>query len=243
MTKIYLPEEHFHDVALEPEDRVTLGAPADPADVPLSRIALSRPLVRRIDVSAVDEDTRPFLEGNADREYYLVGLGCSFKHDEREPFISAWLQVDLRLLDDDPGGIVSAWSLQPEQLSDPAEIKRDVELSPALKLTSSVGVALDVGVSGKKAMEAQFTRSLIFLEGLGVGTSSPSWSFTKTDAHEIRGPFRLTFVAELGAGRSAEGRISAGATIKRRMLGRSYVVPRQGRPDLECVRLDSAEQS
>lgn len=243
MTRIYLPAEDFQDVALEPEDRVTLGAPTDPADVPLSRIALSRPLVRRMDVSAVDEDTRPFLEGNADREYYLVGLGCSFKHDDREPFISAWLQVDLRLLDDDPGGIVSAWSLQPEQLSDPAEMTRDVELDPSLKLTGIAGVAVDVGVSGKKATEAHFTRSLIFLEGLGIGTPSPSWSFTKTDAHEIRGPFRLRFVAELSAGRSADGIISAGATIKKRMLGRSYVAPLTGRPDLERVRLDSAEQS
>ena len=64
MTRIYLPDEDFHDVALQPEERVTLGAPADPDDVPLSRIALARPLPRRMDITAVDEDTRPFLEGN-----------------------------------------------------------------------------------------------------------------------------------------------------------------------------------
>jgi hypothetical protein len=243
MTRIYLPDEEFHDVALEPENRVTLGAPADLADIPLSRIALSRPLVRRMDISAVDQDTRPFLEGNVGREYYLVGLGCSFNHNDREPFISAWLQVDLRLLDDDPGGIVSAWSLQPEQLSDPAEITREVELDPSLKLTSIAGVGFDAGLSGKRATEVHFTRSLIFLEGLGVGTPSPSWSFTKTDAHEIRGPFRLRFVAELSAGRSAEGIISTGATVKKRTLGHSYVAPLKGRPDLECVRLDPAEHS
>jgi hypothetical protein len=243
MTRFDLPEEEFHEVTLEPEDRVTLGAREDTADAPISRIVLSRPLVKAIDVSVVDEDTRPFLRDHADREYYLVGLACSFKHDEREPVISAWVQVELRLTDDDPEGIVSAWSLQPEQLSDPAELTRTVEFDPSLKLTGVAGVGVEIGVGGKKATETHFTRDLTFLEGLGIGTPSPAWSFTRTDAHEIRGLFRLRFIAELSAENTAEGVISAGATIKRRLLGRSYVAALKDRPDLERVRFGATRSA
>lgn len=240
MTRIELPKEEFEEISLEPEDRVTLGAPAYQGEAVSSRILLSRPLVQSIDVSVVDEDTRPFLEGHGGREYYLVALGCSFKHDDHEPFISAWLQVDLRLLNDDPDAVVTAWSLQPEQLSEPAELTRTVELDPSLKFTGVGGVGVDIGIGGKKATETHFTRDLIFLEGLGRGTQSPSWSFTKTDAHDIRGEFRLRFIAELSAGESAEGIISAGATIKKHKLGRSYVAPLKRRPELERVSLGSA---
>lgn len=242
MSRIYLPDEEFHDVELEPEDRVTLGTSVDPSSVPRKRIALARPLVRRMDVSVVDADTRPFLEAAVDREYYLVRLGCSFRHDSQEPFTSAWLEADLRPGDDNPDGVVSAWSLYPVSQSDPAEMTRQVEIDPSLKLTGVAGVSVDVGVSGKKSTQANYTSSMVFLEGLGAGTSSPAWSFTRTDAHEIRGEFWLNFVAEVSAGHSAEGVISAGATIQRRTLGRSYVVSLKDRPNLARLRLDPAGQ-
>jgi hypothetical protein len=243
MSRFLLTGEEFHDVELEPEDRVTLGVPVDLSDVPRKRIALARPLVQPMDVSAVDADTRPFLQAAVGREFYLVRLGCSFRHDVQQPFISAWLQADLRLGDDSPDGIASAWSLYPVSLSDPAEMTREVEIDPSLKLTGVAGVSVDVGVSGKRSTQARYTSSMIFLEGLGAGTSSPAWSFTRTDAHEIRGEFWLSFVAEVSAGHGAEGVVSAGATIRKRTLRRSYVVALKDRPDLAQLRLTSTGES
>jgi hypothetical protein len=241
VTRLLLPDQEVHDIVLEPEERVTLGPGAGSAPLAAGRIQLARPVALRIDVNAVDADTRPFLEQNSHREYYLVGLGCSFRHDQAQPLVSAWLQVELGLVGGDSGGIVSAWSLQPEQLAAAAEVTNGVELDPTLKLKPLGALGLDVGVSGKKTTQAQFSRGLIFLEGLGAGTASPAWSFTRTDAQEIRGAFRLRFVAELSEGRAAEALVSVGATIETKgRLGRSYVAHLTDVPELAHIHLGAA---
>jgi hypothetical protein len=220
MNRIELSDSPLVPVSLEPERRATLGA-GGTAPVLAERISLGQPLPKVVDQSAVDDETREFLDMDDACEYYLVGLRCSFAFDPNKPFRSAWIQAELAPLPGFEVNELTVWSLEPTKEYEPLEVARTASVDARLKLTPVAIAGAEMG--GKRERAQHYTRQEAFLEGLGEGTRTPAWEFTKTPGHEIRGPFRLRFVARLTAGAKVQATVSAGATVAKSLLGVSYV--------------------
>jgi hypothetical protein len=219
MMEIELPKTELQPVMLEIEERETLGLRGSaPSEAP-DRIAIGKPQCLALDRATLNRRARRFLKARSGSSYYLVAFDCSFRYEEERPLESAWLRIDLLIPEERVEGTATAWSLEPLLQYDAISVSRTVSLSAALKLTAGVGVSGELGPSGERQTIETYERRAVFLEGLGEGTSSPAWSFTRTPVAEIRGAFHLRLVAELPAASRAEGVVSVGATIKHRVLG------------------------
>jgi hypothetical protein len=207
-------------MTLQLDSRVTLGT-REGADVPpelSDRIAIGRPLCARLDASAVDAETRPFLAERDGSAFWLLGLTCSFLASEDAAIDRAWLQVQLRSAPPGEGGEPLAWSMEPQAMSDPVQIARSTKLSASLKLTSEL-VPLEVGPAAERGKTSEYTRNVPYVEAHREGTAKPVWIFTRTEIADIRGVHRMRAVVEMSAGHRVRAEVSAGADLALKRLG------------------------
>jgi hypothetical protein len=218
VTELQLAEPELHPVTLQIEERETLGLRGSSPPGTPDRVAIGKPQCIALDRAAVDWRGRRFLKAHADASYYLLAFDCSFRHDRESPLETAWLQVDLGIPQSEDGGTATAWSLEPLLQYNPISVSRTVNLSAMLKFVGPGGLA-EIGPSASREKVETYEQQAVFLEGLGEGTSSPAWAFTRTPLVEIRGPFHFRLVAEVTRAARAEGVVSCGATIKHSLLG------------------------
>lgn len=194
------------------EERVTLGAGAAPPGSFTDRVVIGRPLVATVDVADLPAERRRYAAG--DRRFATVELPVSFVHDDDNPFESAWLQVALTQDSDGDGWPpVGRW-LEPSVVSS----------TVAETHTTKLGTSKILMTEHNQQTTSQ--RTLISLEALYEGTAQPTWSFTRTRHHEIRGRHTLTMAVEHAPTGTVTASVSIGATIRVRRLGIfSYTVP------------------
>lgn len=217
-TTMHLAEPDLAPVVLGLEDRRMLGARSEAPDDLQDRISLGRPVCVPLDLAAVDPEAKVFLAENPGSTFWLLGLTCSFREDESKPMQEAWLQVTLRTLLPADADEPAAWSMQPLVLEDSVELSRTASLDASLKLTGD-GIPVEAGPSvAREKVEKRTTREPYVL-AYREGTARPSWIFKQTGSTTIRGVHRLRMVVELPAGAQGEAEVSAGATLRMKLLG------------------------
>jgi len=218
MNELTLPMPDPERVPMLLEKRQTLGAAKDAPDELSDRIAIGRPNGVPIDAAALEPDARRFLENRPGSAFWLLGLTCSFLAEDEAPLERAWLEVRLHAEEPASGAEPIAWSMEPLSLSKPREVSDVFKLDASLKLTTP-GFPVEIGPSAAREKTVTAEEQLPYLEAHREGTARPSWIFTRTALTEIRGVHRLSAVIELPAGTRARAEVSAGATVKLKLLG------------------------
>jgi len=218
MTELEIPDVDLDPVPLTLDRRVTLGEATKAPDEQRDRISLGRPVCVALDPATVDADARVFLQGRPDSSFWLLALTCSFRALDDEPIEKAWVEVRLRT--ESPGGAPqpTAWSMEPLVLSDPAQVSKVAKFDLSLKLKSEV-VPVEVGPSVSAERKRDYTQRVPYVEAHREGTARPSWIFTRTPITEVRGVHRLRAVLELPIHAKGRAEVSAGATLRLKLLG------------------------
>lgn len=218
MTELELSDATLEPVSLGLDRRVTLGSANRAPDEQQDRISLGRAACVPLDLARVDADARTFLERKPESSFWLLALTCSFRAMDDEPIEKAWLEV--RLHTETPKGALepTAWSMEPLALSNPLRVSKGAKLDASLKLTSTV-IPLDFGPAASWERTHEYEQHVPYVEAHREGTARPSWIFTRTPITDIRGVHRLRTVIELPTGATARGEVSAGATLRLKLLG------------------------
>ena len=217
-TTVRLDDPDLAAVTLELEDRRMLGGRSTAPDDLQDRISLGRPACVPLDLAAVDPEAKIFLAGHPGSTFWLLGLTCSFREVDSEPMQEAWLQVTLRTTRPVGAAEPVAWSMQPLVLEDSVEVSRTAGLDASLKLTGE-GIPVEAGPSMSRERTEKRTAREPYVLAHREGTARPSWIFKQTVSTAIRGVHRLRMVVELPAGAQAEAEVSAGATLRMKLLG------------------------
>lgn len=218
MTELDLPDPTLEPVPLGLDRRTTLGTKGGTPDAPRDRVSLGRPACIALDVATVDAQARVFLEGKPESSFWLLALTCSFRAVDDEPIEKAWLEVRLQTTTPDGAQPPTAWSMEPLALSDRLQVSKQAKLDASLKLTSPV-IPLEIGPSASSETTKTYEREVRYVEAYREGTARPSWIFSRTPITDVRGVHRLRAVIELAAGTTARAEISAGATLRLKLLG------------------------
>jgi hypothetical protein len=238
MTELELADPTLDPVPLGIETKLGGGA-GDAPEEQDDRISIGRPTCIALDVNSVDEEARVFLQGQPDVTFWLLGLTCSFRADDDEPIERAWLEVRLETTQPTGAAAPTAWSMEPVKLSDPMQVTRVTKLDGSLKLTTPV-VPIEVGPSMGRETTESAEQELPFVEAFREGTSRPSWIFSRTKITDVRGIHRLRTVIELPAGATGRAEISAGASLRLKLLGLiRYKAKLDRLPEHQAVRLGS----
>jgi hypothetical protein len=211
MIKVKLKEIPLFDITLEPKNRVTRGSTNEKPPLLKGWVSIGGPISIPLNTEWVshDKDLCHFLEVEENNfSFYLIHLACSFHTVKEEPFINAWLGVNLVRTDNNKQPQPIAWSMRPSRLVKVVKISRTIKVGGKLKL-------LKPSVEKKQEYEKQE----IFLEALNELGSNPIWEFTKTKTEEIRGSHRLTLVVRIPKKSKILGNVSLEAIIQRKHWG------------------------
>jgi hypothetical protein len=217
MATMEMPETPFHDLVLEPERRTTRGGNPVSDHRLEGWMSLGEPVSIPITSESVgdDEELRQVVEAEAEKfKYHLVYLACTFRPYDDEPFLRAYLQVQLAHTNGKREPRPIAWSMRPLRLEDAVELSRTVKLEAKLPLVPQVFSA----GTGAEITEKSTVRD-VFLEAMNEREPNPTWEFYRTDRAEIRGVQRLYLVTRSPKDIVAQGTVALSATIQRRLLG------------------------
>jgi hypothetical protein len=209
MVAMELPESRAHEPVLAPDK------PETRADSLQGWISLGEPVAIRITPENVDEDKqlRAFVEAEAATYiYHMVGLTCTFRPRDGEPFVNARLMVQLARTGHDQPSQPIAWSMDPLRLTRPVEYKRKVEVGAKLEL-------LHATIGPTMSSEQSFAADDTFIDGLNLRQSTPIWEFRRTKSVEIRGSHLLAMVVRSPRDSVTHGDVTLSANVSRRQLG------------------------
>jgi hypothetical protein len=204
-------EPEFDDLDLVSEERYR-GRGDDATIEPLKgRVKVGGPRGFEITEARIadDEGLRRFIEeGNRQVAYYYICLGISFvTHDG--PRLEA-AQVKLTLSARPAVPPPSALAIRPFAEGTAEKIERVIKVAP--KLTLPVVGGTEVGDFEAKR---EYEQTRLFVRGLGLEGSTPSWEFTRVPGKRLEGTCRLEVIFQ--AGRSAAvtvaGSVTAQATL------------------------------
>lgn len=169
-----------------------------------------------------DEGLASFIEAQAGSfDYHLLRTVCTFIDTDKQRFESAWIKVSLSRPDgeSDPDQLPVAWSLEPERLTQPSGIVRDIEISASLKL-----------VTGKMSSTGPVPEAT-YLQGKFGASSRPTWYLKRVSGRAIDGDVDLRIVARIAGGVQGCAEVSIGAAVRRK-LGRTvpYVADLASQP-------------
>jgi hypothetical protein len=105
-----------------------------------------------------------------------------------------------------------------DALTTPSQVTTTAKFDASLKLKSDV-VPVEIGPSAAREQKIEYVAQQPYLEAHREGTAQPSWIFTRTPSVEVRGVQRLRTVVELATDARARAELSAGATLKLKLLG------------------------
>ncbi|HYN23071.1 MAG TPA: hypothetical protein VE078_19080 [Thermoanaerobaculia bacterium] len=151
-----------------------------------------------------DKELAAFWEAEkGGHRYDYVALGCSFGPVKGKPFAKAWFEVGLASAETGEGP--SAWSMDPREVIDAAELTQSAKLGVKLELLSAEGQT-----------QVKRTAKEWFLRAYRVGTAQPYWEFRSTVQSPIAGAFRHHLVVRSPVGSTVEGRITLRAIVEKR---------------------------
>jgi hypothetical protein len=155
---------------------------------------------------AGDEGLRRFIEEGSDRvDYYYVRLGVDFVTHGGPRLDSAQVKLVLTAVPEMP--VPFALSVRPHAKGLARKVRKEVTIGP--KLTLPVVGEAEAGAF-KSAWEHEETR--LFVSGLGLEGSTPSWQFDRISGQRIEGSCRLEVIVQ--AGRGAQLSVSGTATAQ-----------------------------
>lgn len=204
-------EPEFEDLVLLSEERYR-GRGDETAFEPLKgRVKVGGPRGFEITETRVadDEGLRRFIEeGNRQVTYYYVCLGITFI-THGGPRLEA-AQVKLTISADPAVPVPSALAIRPFAEGTAQKIERAVKVAP--KLTLPVVGGTEVGDFEAKR---EYEQTRLFVRGLGLEASTPSWEFTRVPGKRLEGTCRLEVIIQAGrgAGVTVAGSVTAQATL------------------------------
>lgn len=177
------------------------------------RLAIGGPWTRPL--TAADhagDDLRAFIEAeNAEFDFNLVQLTCTFRAQADEPFHSAFVELRLQSLDD-AAAVPTAWSMQPERLTHKRTLERTIKLTASLKI-------LGVGLEGGFEQTDELGPEEVFLQALYEGLPTPSWELRTTRLARIDGLQRFAVVVRTPKRVPTAGTALVRATVNRKRFG------------------------
>jgi hypothetical protein len=210
-------EPEFEDLELVSDERYR-GPGADAAFEPLKgRVKVGGPRGFEITEARVadDEGLRRFIEqGNRQVAYYYVCVGVTFVTYDGPRLEAA--QVKLTISADPAVPAPSALAIRPFAEGTPQKIERAVKIAP--KLTLPVVGSTEIGDFEAKR---EYEQTMLFVRGLGLEGSTPSWEFTRVPGKRLEGTCRLEVIiqARRGTVLTVAGSVTAQATLGH-LLGR-----------------------
>ena len=213
------PEIPEHDLILEPENRITRGSGTESVDPLEGWVSIGEPVPVPLTIDSVseDKDLVNFLKSeNAEHfKFHRVHLSCTFR-PHNDPFVNAWLKVQLARSDDIQTPQPIAWSMKPRRLEKFVEISRTVKIGASLKILPEVA---ELGIGSGSERKQTWQHNEVFLEALNELQSDPIWEFTKTDKEPIRKSHRFDLVVRSPKDAVTGGMVSLSATVERKRLG------------------------
>ena len=210
MIAFELPEPRFEELTLLNADPVR-GQASESAEALGGRVAVGGPHGFKLaaDQVAADPELGRFLDRAAGRhEYYLVHLGVSFPPAGAPRLQSAEVRLRLTSVPGTPEPF--ALALYPLAAGYQVKVGSKLRVLPSVKVADQVELSL-----GDYERDASYERSEHFLTGLGLDGPNPGWAFTRTNAGEIAGSYRLTMVIQAGYGSA----VAVGGTVTARVRG------------------------
>ena len=171
------------------------------------RFSLGVPIVLRLDAELLEADPEAvvFLAQNPTSAFHLVRLACTFDNRKEEPFLQAWLQVEL-------GNGAIAWSMRPMRDSDFRDVSSKVKLEVGLKLA-------EIGAKASREQGDATKEETPFISAKGLQESSPRWQFRRTPTRALDGSFPLQLIVRSPLGAGSSGRVAFKATVQHTKLG------------------------
>jgi hypothetical protein len=171
-----LEEIEWTDLDFQPAETLKGGPPEDWSDL---QLRLGHPVVvdaRKYFKDAEERD--PAIELlKSESDFYYVRYPISVKPTERWGIALLGVKVEL----ENPMGAAEAWSMMPERVDDEEKISVSAKLSPSLKINKT-----EVSIGSLQAgSEIVVYQPRIYAYNLG--TSNPTWEFTPTRGHQVRG--------------------------------------------------------
>jgi hypothetical protein len=192
-------------VELALDERPTLGVDAAPPGSFTQRVYLGRTQVYHLSSEGLSPEQQQVLKQRPDLHFAVASVPLTLVHDDHNPFESVWLQISLHSAPRE--GAAVARSMDPSMLFEPTESTQGGKLGASLKFTAEL------------TRQVKTTGRAIYLEALYEGSTTPTWSFTKSGGEQIRGRYLLSMVIEGARDVTVEGTAIIGATIRARRLG------------------------
>lgn len=158
-------------------------------------------------------------------DFHFVNLSCSFLPDRDCKF--AWVRFTVELTAKSESGELYeekpiAWDMAPDEINSMISYKREVGLSPEIKLTLGI---VDVAT---EFIDFKAQKELIVYEpqitAYGVKTSSPIWDFESTEEKELRGNKKdLILIVKAPKNSKLKGRFSFNTEIEYKVGIRKWI--------------------
>ena len=116
-------------------------------------------------------------------QFYQVKLSCSFRAAANYRFSSAYFEVSLDTVPADKEKAI-AYDLFPRSIEDEHKINRKFSFSPDLKFDLLKPLT---SLLPKYESSNEYLSYVSNIEASGIMTTTPGWSFRRTDAHDIKG--------------------------------------------------------
>lgn len=219
------PQLHQNDLILEQMDRQKKKSLKTQAIDKLEGwISLGEPISIPITPSFVKEDKelQAYINSGEARDFKfnIIYLDCTFRPRDDEPFVNAFLEIQLLRTDDVQKPKPIAWSMHPRIMAEYIEVSRTIKLGGSLGFVEGV-----IGIDGEIVRQEKYKYKMLFLKSLNERQWNPIWEFNRTKTSEIIGAQRLALIARIPKGAAIRGTVVLTASIKRRILG---IVPYRG---------------
>ena len=160
-----------------------------------------------------DHELQQFIEQQSSEfQFYLVLLACSFSPSDDEPFVRAWIEVQLSRADKTDGTHPIAWSMKPKRTTTPIDFSNKLEVGGSLKFPLA-----DVSTKGEE--NKTWSREYIFIDALNELHDHPIWQFSKTPLQELRGSHRLAMIVRSPIESGTTASVGLSATVQRKRFG------------------------
>jgi hypothetical protein len=209
---VQIPPSTFQDVAFQPEAEYRKVLAPGSGPPLLERLSIAVPVVVPMRPDQAYPDARIadyFAHHSKTYRFALVRLVCAFAPPQDEPITLAVLAVDLEPASGAKMPVVV--DMDPDKISDVADIKRDLEAGVDVDVTGA-----KLGFTVKHLTEQPGAE--LFLVAAGSG-QRVGWEIRETPRMKIGGRVVFNLIVQTSVGQPATGRVSATVQVRRKRFG------------------------
>ncbi len=185
-----------------------------------NRITVGQPYLENLisRMQAKNEEISYEVKRLAEKNYdfHFVALTCGFEPDKDCKFEWGRFGVELYAVDSKTEEPVStspapiAYSLFPDNISNEIKVKRELGITPELKLNI---FQVEAGVSGSASKTEEYFFYQPQITTVGLTTPKVAWNFKSTRERTVEGDKKLQLIIQTPKGTKIKGKFLLGAEV------------------------------